>query len=61
MAGRSSGDVDASLAAWLPVTSAAYLEKYKNQIDDLGVNLEGAKTGLTVPAYMDIDSIEDLK
>lgn len=59
--GVASGDVDASLAAWLPVTSAAYLEKYKNQIDDLGVNLEGAKTGLTVPAYMDIDSIEDLK
>ncbi|MFD1136110.1 glycine betaine ABC transporter substrate-binding protein [Paenibacillus urinalis] len=59
--GVASGDVDASLAAWLPVTSAAYVEKYKDQIDDLGVNLEGAKTGLTVPAYMDIDSIEDLK
>lgn len=59
--GVASGDVDASLAAWLPVTSATYLEKYKDQIDDLGINLEGAKTGLTVPAYMDIDSIEDLK
>ncbi|MCM3783640.1 ABC transporter permease subunit [Neobacillus mesonae] len=59
--GVASGDVDASLAAWLPVTSASYLEKYKDQIDDLGINLEGAKTGLTVPAYMDINSIEDLK
>jgi glycine betaine/proline transport system substrate-binding protein len=28
---------------------------------DLGVNFEGAKTGLVVPEYMDITSIEDLK
>lgn len=59
--GVAAGDVDATLAAWLPVTSAAYYDRYIDQVEDVGVNMEGAKTGLTVPAYMDIDSIEDLK
>jgi glycine betaine/proline transport system substrate-binding protein len=45
----------------LPLTSADYFNKYKDQIDDLGPNMDGAKTGLVVPTYMDINSIEDLK
>jgi glycine betaine/proline transport system substrate-binding protein len=48
------------VAAWLPGTHASYLEKYGNDIVDAGVNLDGTKTGLAVPAYMDINSIEDL-
>ncbi|WP_211749089.1 glycine betaine ABC transporter substrate-binding protein [Paenibacillus sp. Marseille-Q4541] len=59
--GVASGDVDATLAAWLPITSAAYYDRYIDQVEDIGVNMEGAKTGLTVPAYMDVNSIEDLK
>ncbi|WP_454189968.1 glycine betaine ABC transporter substrate-binding protein [Paenibacillus sp. Marseille-Q7038] len=59
--GVADGDVDATLAAWMPVTSAAYYDRYIDKVEDVGVNMEGAKTGLTVPAYMDIDSIEDLK
>lgn len=59
--GVAAGDVDATLAAWMPVTSAAYYDRYIDKVEDVGVNMEGAKTGLTVPAYMDIDSIEDLK
>ncbi|MYL61338.1 glycine/betaine ABC transporter, partial [Virgibacillus halodenitrificans] len=35
--------------------------KYSDQFDDLGANLEGAKIGLVVPSYMDIESIEDLE
>lgn len=31
-----------------------------DKIDHLGVNLEGGKIGCVVPAYMDIDSVEDL-
>ncbi|WIV20135.1 glycine betaine ABC transporter substrate-binding protein [Paenibacillus polygoni] len=59
--GVAAGDVDATLAAWMPVTSAAYYDRYIDKVEDVGVNMEGARTGLTVPAYMDIDSIEDLK
>ncbi|WP_068672067.1 glycine betaine ABC transporter substrate-binding protein [Oceanobacillus sp. Castelsardo] len=57
----ANGDGDATLAAWLPLTHNDFYEKYKDQIDDLGENLNGAKIGLVVPAYMDIDSIEDLE
>ncbi|MEI2396895.1 glycine betaine ABC transporter substrate-binding protein [Paenibacillus phytohabitans] len=59
-AGIADGSADAMVAAWLPGTHAFYLEKYGNDIVDAGVNLDGTKTGLAVPAYMDINSIEDL-
>ena len=60
-AGVADGSVDAHIAGWLPLTHADQYEKYEGDFEDLGENLEGAKTGLVVPAYMDIDSIEDLK
>ncbi|MEN0642437.1 glycine betaine ABC transporter substrate-binding protein [Alkalicoccobacillus gibsonii] len=56
-----SGDADAMVGAWLPQTHQAYYEDYKDNIVDLGANLEGARIGLAVPEYVDIDSIEDLK
>ncbi len=56
----ASGDADAIVAAWLPGTHAKYVSDYEGQIEDLGPNLEGAKIGLVVPSYMEIDSIEDL-
>jgi len=56
----ASGQTDAIVSAWLPATHADQYAKYETEIDDLGANLEGAKIGLVVPAYMDIDSIEDL-
>ncbi len=56
----ATGSADAIVAAWLPGTHAAYYEDLKDDFIDLGVNLEGAGIGLVVPAYMDIDSIEDL-
>ncbi|RKN85020.1 glycine betaine ABC transporter substrate-binding protein [Paenibacillus ginsengarvi] len=59
-AGVAGGDTDAMVAAWLPTTHEDYLNKYKDKIEDLGPNLKGTKTGLVVPAYMDISSIEDL-
>lgn len=60
-AGIADGSADAMVAAWLPGTHASYMEKYASDVDDLGVNLDGTKIGLAVPAYMDISSIEDLK
>lgn len=59
-AGISNGDADAIVAAWLPTTHKDYYEKYKGKFEDLGPNLNGTKIGLVVPAYMQIESIEDL-
>lgn len=56
----ANGEVDGMVSAWLPQTHAPQVEKYKDQLDDLGVNLEGGKIGMVVPSYMDVDSIEDL-
>ncbi|RLL43959.1 glycine/betaine ABC transporter [Oceanobacillus piezotolerans] len=56
----SQGEVDGMLIAWLPVGAASYYEAYKDEIVDLGPNLEGAQQGFVVPEYMDIDSIEEL-
>lgn len=57
----ADGSADASLAAWLPLTHNTYAEKFAGKFEELGINMEGVKTGLVVPQYMDIDSIEDLK
>lgn len=58
--GVASGDVDFTAAAWLPLTHADYWDKYSSQLDDLGANMTGVRTGLVVPAYVDLKSIEDL-
>lgn len=59
--GVSDGSADAMVAAWLPSTHESYYKANEGEFVDLGPNLDGTKIGLTVPAYMDIDSIEDLK
>ena len=56
----SVGEIDGMLIAWLPVGASSYAEQYKDDIVDLGPSLEGAQQGFVVPAYMDIDSIDDL-
>jgi glycine betaine/proline transport system substrate-binding protein len=57
----STGEADAMVSAWLPLTHGAQLDKYGDQLVDLGANLEGAAIGLVVPTYMeDVNSIEDL-
>ena len=57
----ATGEGDATVAPWLPTTHQSFYEKHKDDIVDLGENLEGTQNGFVVPAYMDIDSIEDLK
>lgn len=59
----AQGDMDAMLVAWLPTTQAAYWEKYKTRVTDIGVIYKG-KIGLAIPDYIPedvLDSIEDLK
>jgi glycine betaine/proline transport system substrate-binding protein len=60
-AGVADGSADAHIAGWLPTLHADYYDKFEGDFEDLGPNLEGTKSGLVVPTYMDIDSIEDLK
>ena len=58
----ANGEADGMVAAWLPNTHAPQYEKFKDQVEDLGPNLDGgAKLGIVVPDYMDVDSIEDLE
>jgi len=57
----ATGEGDATVAPWLPSTHASFYEKHKEDMIDLGENLKGTQIGLVVPAYMDIDSIEDLQ
>ncbi|MEL4304592.1 glycine betaine ABC transporter substrate-binding protein [Methanococcoides sp. LMO-2] len=58
--GLSQGDIDFTTSAWLPVTQEKYWNQYGDQIVYVSHNLEGCRLGLVVPAYVEIDSIEDL-
>ncbi len=57
----ADGSVDATLSGWLPLTHETYADKFDGKFMDIGIHSEGVKIGLTVPSYMDIDSIEDLQ
>lgn len=57
----SEDEGDASLSPWLPTSFGAYYEKFEGQFEDLGPNMSGVANTIIVPAYMDIDSVEDLK
>ena len=57
----AEGDIDLFLGSWLPITHKSYMEKYENEIIKTGVNYLGARIGLVVPDYVDVDSIAELK
>ena len=52
--------VDATVAPWMPAEEVSF-KKYASNLEDLGANLHGCKSGLVVPDYVTIDRIEDLK
>ena len=56
----ASGDQDVFLDAWLPHTHEPYWEQFGDELEDLGPNFGYGVTGLVVPAYMSINSIEEL-
>lgn len=58
--GIADGSADAMVAAWLPGTHGNFYEQLKDEFEDLGPNLEGAKIGMVVPSYVEATSIEDL-
>ncbi len=59
----AQGDKDAFMETWLPVLHKDYVEKFNDDITDLGHVFEGTESGLVVPRYMidaGIKSISDL-
>ncbi len=56
----ASGDVDASLAAWLPSLQQGQREAYGDELEILGPHLVGTRIGLAVPDYVPIDRIGEL-
>ncbi|MBK5931562.1 glycine betaine ABC transporter substrate-binding protein [Halochromatium salexigens] len=46
----AENEADVMLSAWLPDTHADYYAQYGEQLDDLGPNLVGTRTGLVIPA-----------
>ena len=56
----STGDVDCTISAWLPTTQSTYMEKYRDNLVEVGKVLTGAKVGLVVPDYVTIGSIDEL-
>ncbi len=59
--GLASGDADVTVASWLPLTHGHYLERFKDNLVNLGPSVEGAAIGLVVPSYVTIDSIADMQ
>lgn len=55
---NSKGDV--FLDAWLPHTHAPYWEDYGDKLVKLGESFDDGTTGLVVPSYVSINSIEEL-
>ncbi|MFW6306178.1 MAG: glycine betaine ABC transporter substrate-binding protein [Bacillota bacterium] len=58
--GLASGDTDAFMDVWLPVTHQSYIDKLGDDIVRVGTNYSGARIGLVVPEYVEADSIEEL-
>lgn len=59
-AGLAKGDSDAVLDVWLPLTHKEYLEKYGDDIVELGAWNDDAKLAIAVNADAPIDSLTEL-
>lgn len=55
------GKTDVFLDSWLPVTHEPYFDKYADKLEVLGQVFDSARIGLVVPAYVPVNSIEDLR
>lgn len=56
----ADGNQDAFLDGWLPNTHEPYWEEFGDRLVDLGSFFGYGVTGLVVPTYVEIDSIEQL-
>lgn len=56
----ANDEADCGVAAWLPKTHELFHERYKEEVEDLGAFLEGARVGVAVPAGSPAGSLTDL-
>ena len=56
----ASGDADATVTAWLPVTHAGYVKKLAGKYVDLGPLVTDARLGWAVPDYVPVASIREI-
>lgn len=59
-AALSRGDADVYMDAWLPYTHKDYWDRFSHRLSVLGVVFDDGVTGLVVPDYVPINSIEEL-
>ena len=59
--GLAEGDIDIYPSAWIDVAQASYWERFSDDLEDLGEYYSEASGLLSVPSYVDLDSIADLK
>lgn len=59
--GLADGDIDLFLDTWLPKTHKSYVDRYKSKLEDLGIWYDTASLDFTVPDYVKINSIAQLK
>ncbi|MDG5800410.1 glycine betaine ABC transporter substrate-binding protein [Marinilabiliaceae bacterium ANBcel2] len=57
----AKGKADVFPDVWKPATHEEYLTHYSGKFEDLGENYINAKTGLAVPDYSELTTIEDLR
>lgn len=57
----ADGKGDFLSCAWLPSTHGDHWEKYGDNLVEVSQHFTSARTGLVVPQYMDINSIDDLQ
>ena len=55
----AQGDKDAFMETWLPVLHKDYVERFKEDVIDLGHVYEGTQSGLVVPQYVTLDKISE--
>lgn len=59
LASMDNGDTDVFMNVWLPTTHGDKVAPF-DHIKSAGMNYDGARLGLVVPKYVDINSIEEL-
>lgn len=59
--GLANGDIDIYPSAWPEETHIEYAERYEGDFESLSAWYDSADLNLSVPEYVDIDSIADLK
>lgn len=59
-AALAKGGYDIMMDAWLPNTHKDYWAKYGDKLEKIGESFSDGTTGLVVPTYVEINSIEEL-